>query len=588
MKRKLFGLTLGFASILALASSGSNQKYVTKDINVYRNKGVVDKTFPVRFYEETPNIPYVEFNSYYKEFFGTEYNLTRDNDLYTYSSSTGDYITIDTKNDIMYSKDIDFLSSTAFLTPSNSKTYLNTTNLYQSTPTEKIVNLNDYHIDIHGDGKLYAPLNFLSSLSGGGLLYTVAYNTKDIYVIDYQNYLNNEEAHNPNYYGDDYLEPIFDLTVTRPSDLSLYSYGQLCFNFDIIRGYTAQLIFGDNNLVSLGLNGLLETYYPKIKECLLNENKKEYFFGYILLFAGLYDGGHTGALTNVQSLVERHDNFEQIYKDALTNYTTASTKKAMKQKIITAKTQLGFQMDATTGFYYRYDSESKTALIGFDSFFTDFASWDDFYNGKKTIDDIAFNKDTYAFIRKSFYQAKNDGAENLVLDIASNGGGNTAALCGIAALYTGGKGEYSENNIFNKTRTTEYFDVDINLDGQFNELDVAEANSFNFNYAVITSPISFSCGNALPSVLKEAGVKIVGLRSGGGSCAVSIASTADGLFYTKSNNHNFTNKSGDNFDSGVPLDHEIDVMGTDGKYDFTKLYTFNFKEYFDSLKNNQQ
>ena len=46
--------------------------------------------------------------------------------------------------------------------------------------------------------------------------------------------------------------------------------------------------------------------------------------------------------------------------------------------------------------------------------------------------------------------------------------------------------------------------------------------------------------------------------------------------FCRSNYHNLSNSAGDNIDSGVPLDYEIDL----GDLDFTKLYYFNFEEYF--------
>lgn len=46
--------------------------------------------------------------------------------------------------------------------------------------------------------------------------------------------------------------------------------------------------------------------------------------------------------------------------------------------------------------------------------------------------------------------------------------------------------------------------------GIFDENDINEAKQFNFNYAVLTTKNAFSCGNLLPSMLKEIGVKVIG------------------------------------------------------------------------------
>lgn len=573
-------LTNGNSTIFTIPSRyKDNEGYITKELNIYREKDIVDKKFEVRFYNNTPNIPYVDIYSYYKEFFGKEYNLEKDGYLYTYNANSS-YIKFDIKNDVFYSTGLDAFSSNNYLISSTSKTYLSGLDYNISPKTENIIDLKKYNIDLHGDTKAYVPLTFLSSFSGGGSLYNITYNTKDIYVMDYGNGLNNAEAHNIGYYGESYINPISDSTKQRPNDLIEYNYGQLCFNFDNLRGYTSQLVFGDNNLITLGLDGLLETYYPKIKELLLDKNKDNYFAGYNLLFKGLYDGGHTGSLVGVNSSLDLNS-LDQEYKDLISKYENRRNIKNEKTYIIEAKNNLGINPD-NNGFYYKYDETTKTALIGFDTFTVDYNSWNSFYKEKKDPSEAPVLTDTYAFIRQSFYRAKEDGAQNLVLDLTTNGGGNTSALAGIYGLFNGGIAYLSMGNTFNKFRETEKIGVDINLDGKFDDKDVTLANSFNFNYAVLTSEIAFSCGNYLPSMLKELGVKIIGERSGGGSCAISICPTAEGLIYVKSNWHVLSNRSGENIDSGVPLDYEIDLV--DGNtLDYSRFFTFNFLEYFNSL-----
>lgn len=549
--------------------------YVEKELNVYRNKDVVDKTFTVRFYEKTPNVPYVDINSYYKEFFGKEYSFEKNDYMYTYYSGNNHMI-FDIKHDVFYSSGLDIFSSNNFLITSSSKTYDFAESSKTSPKSERIVDLGDYNIDVHGDETAYVPLTFLSSFSGSDQLYNIAYNTKDIYVIDYGNYLNNEVAHSFAYYGDSYTDPIYD-TTTRPADLIAYNYGQLCFDFDILRGYTSQLIMGDNNLVTLGLNGSLETFYPEIKQLLLSENKEDYFQGYDLLFVALGDGGHTSAIMVPQAI--KTDNLEQKYNELIKKYRDRNNLKTnVRNAAITTKKELGFEQNSK-GYYYRYDSATKTAMIGFDSFDVDFAAWNEFYNQHKAASEAPVDTDTYAFVRNCFYQAKEDGANNLVLDLSSNGGGQILACIGIFSLFNQSKCTYSSNNTFDKCRDTLNVNIDINLDGVYDENDVNEAKQFNFNYAVLTTKYAFSCGNLLPSMLKEIGVKVIGQRSGGGSCSVSFSSTADGIFFARSNYRNLSNSAGDNIDSGVPLDYEIDLSDLD----LTKLYNFNFEEYFNSL-----
>ena len=68
-------------------------------------------------------------------------------------------------------------------------------------------------------------------------------------------------------------------------------------------------------------------------------------------------------------------------------------------------------------------------------------------------------------------------------------------------------------------------DMDLNLDGEINDLD--KSVYYDFEYAFITSKVSYSCGNLLPCLAKDAGFPIFGERSGGGACSLLIAYTPE-------------------------------------------------------------
>ena len=127
---------------------------------------------------------------------------------------------------------------------------------------------------------------------------------------------------------------------------------------------------------------------------------------------------------------------------------------------------------------------------------------------------------------------------------------------------------------FNKYRKVENYSIDINLDGNFDELDAQETAQFDFNLGILTSNLSFSCGNLLPSVLKELGYKILGEQSGGGSCAVIQESTADGFPYAHSSYHCLSDASGNNIDAGVPVDFPIERQTNGDEVDVSNFYNF--------------
>jgi hypothetical protein len=71
--------------------------------------------------------------------------------------------------------------------------------------------------------------------------------------------------------------------------------------------------------------------------------------------------------------------------------------------------------------------------------------------------------------------------------------------------------------------------IDTNLDGDFDEQDSFEGQ---YDFFVLTSPYSFSCGNMFPYVAKANDIAtVIGQQSGGGACIVSFTVTPDGMPY---------------------------------------------------------
>lgn len=588
MKKKYSLVTFTLLS-LALCCCSNNVDYVEKDINVYdkavKNADetitpVSEKTFKVRFYNDYPNVPFTNVFNYFKEFFKTELIREVDGNTYKYTNPKNDFIAFNTHEDVFFTNSLYSFNDHPDFTSTTGKFFLNLRGIKQTPGLIKTIKLGNYSIDVKGDGKdAYVPLSLLSKMAGGFNGYNIAYNGKDLYVIDQQSQLTPEKR-NSAYYGNKYYEVLDDFTTKRPADLINYTYNELCFVFDNLRGFTSQLELGDNNLLSLGLNGTLELYNPKVKEYLLSPDKFNYYVGLFTLFGGLNDGGHTACTCNTEG-----------YKEA--GKQAAAIKEFTEWSGSVIKTSLIKQLDSAifnaykadtlniprkdfneNPNYYLKDDESKTAYIGFGHFEVNYRGWNDYYTDKG---DIPTSGDTYSFIREKFYQAKNDGIKNLVIDLTSNGGGDSAALMGIVGLLNGAKADFSMNDTVSHFRTTEMYDVDINLDGAFDEADVEELKGFNFNVGVLTSSYSFSCGNLLPSVLKELEYKIIGEKSGGGSCAIILESTADGVPYGHSSYRCLSDASGHNIDSGVETDYPIERISIDE-------YTFDPSNFFDLAK----
>ena len=559
--------------------------YEVKDINLIRemNKDtatpIVDKTLSLRFYNETPNIPYIDVSTYFDEFYEHHINKRIKNSLYEYSLDTGEFISFDAEEDTFATLGLrDFDDHPAYVF--NSTKYFLKEDVINYTPKSiKVISLKNYDIDVKEDNdEAYLPFSFLAKLAGGLHTYNPQYNGKDIYVIDANGYISGEER-SVSYFGDAYYEVLDDVSTPRHEDLIKYNYSELCFVFDNLRGYTSKLIFGDNNLLTLGLNGILEMYYPTVKEYLLSSNKTKYYQGIFALFAGLYDGGHTGLLSGSEELNNATSADVYPTSDEFTYlrncYSESAANAVIDRAFFGMYRSMVLGVPSSKVQYYVSDTTTSTAYIGFNSFNVDYEAWDKFY---KNEGEIPVDTDTYAFIRSKFYQAKQEGIKNVVLDLTTNGGGNSDALEGIVGLLNGAKSYFETNDTVNKYRRTESHLVDINLDGEYNEQDAQELEQFDFNIGVLTSHFSFSCGNLLPSILKELGYKILGERSGGGSCAIIRESTPDGVPYVRSSYLCLSNKQGDNIDEGVEVDFEIERLlypGSTSLLDLSNFYDFS-------------
>ena len=282
------------STLLSIALSGctfaiqSPKDYQDTDIYVIRKMEqkegeekktpVRDRTISLRFYDDMPNVPYVKVSTYFKEFFNTTFKAVKNGDTYKYGYSNGHNISFNAKDDLFSSIGLRSFNGHPDFKSSTGKLFIDYYGQTSTSKSTKVISLANYSIDIKDDGKeAYVPLTFLSKLAGGVSFYNAQYNGKDVYVIDGQAQLS-DEVRDVAYYSDSYYEVLSDFTTKRPEDLARYNYSELCFVFDNLRGYTTQLLFGDNNLLSLGLNGLLEQYYPSIKSSLLSlDNKKAHF-----------------------------------------------------------------------------------------------------------------------------------------------------------------------------------------------------------------------------------------------------------------------------------------------------------------------
>lgn len=96
----------------------------------------------------------------------------------------------------------------------------------------------------------------------------------------------------------------------------------------------------------------------------------------------------------------------------------------------------------------------------------------------------------------------------------------------------------TELNLSNPITGAKWFatyQADVNMNGTFDETGDTIKDK---NLYCLISPLSFSCGNMVPAVLKDSGrVTLLGAKSSGGTSVVQHSSTADGTQFRMSSKY---------------------------------------------------
>ena len=163
-------------------------------------------------------------------------------------------------------------------------------------------------------------------------------------------------------------------------------------------------------------------------------------------------------------------------------------------------------------------NDGKTAMISFDSFF--YGTEEQVLNADGSIKSDAFKYDTFYGLLFELQQFKRTNVKNIILDVSCNGGGVIGVMAKLLALIS--KNNSAPVCLYDEPSgvvSISICSVDTNGDEKYTSED-AFGNDFNFY--ILESDCSFSCGNAFPYYAQLMGIKLLGEKSGGGECAVSV------------------------------------------------------------------
>lgn len=239
---------------------------------------------------------------------------------------------------------------------------------------------------------------------------------------------------------------------------------------------------------------------------MLDPDKSLYALGSFV--AGLNDG-HTG----LTCIAPHWGDTAQAVPSSRYRYNMSM----LRTSLVLDRLDLYMKHGGTPSESVLYSDSGETAFVSFDSFTFTYDAFEE--DGKTPVADL-WKKDSFFYLAHQFEAIKaKGGVKRVIIDDSANGGGTVGVAMKILSLIS--KENTSRFYLYDWRKDvlqTHVTKVDSNLDGVY---DLNDVYGDDFEFAILTSPYSFSCGNALPYYAKRYGhAKILGLTSGGGECVV--------------------------------------------------------------------
>ena len=359
----------------------------------------------------------------------------------------------------------------------------------------------------------------------------------------------------PNPYSNLWYSGSFSRKETMSDAYAKYNYAGICLLLDLTYGHREEkgIARFDAFLEEQGL-----------KEALLSGDPSDDADALEKMFSVLFDSGHDGTMLapsvfNTGDIIERQEMVHQLLQ--LIGYDTVSklaedldplmalvmkimdkfsgdTEKENREKIPEDE-EVGPDVQELLREAARMtvlkpllksdntvEISGDTAVIYFESFTEDLTRPNSFYTKLPTREDL--DKSAFALAWYAFEKIKENGnVKNVVFDVSNNGGGAAAALVSLLGfLSEDGEVNITYRDLLNRSDVSEYYHVDTNLDGIFDDRD---GYGGQYNFYILTSGSSYSCGTALPYFAQRDGMaKVIGQKPGGGDCVVAYYVDAAG------------------------------------------------------------
>ena len=539
---------------------------------VVNDNGKSTQTVTLRYYDDMPHVAYIAVADFQNMLVPSKSIRVRRTaaSQYTLVTSKGETAMVNTAEESMTFDDyMSFVSlsatNAADLVEEDDELYFVREKPMEFTPAtaSATFDLKKYGINLRGDGQMvYAPLNTLSDMYSDLDGKHVFFNGEKIILTDFEETpITMDEAF--------FMKP-YEATE-RPADLAAYSYGELCFAIDHFYGRPGRKEI-DNIIQEKGLDQALREDARKL---LKSTNMNEYSFGLEYLAARLYDGSHTLiSPISICSVIGINDSnvIGQFAAKFVTPFIEDYYMEVMAVRANLNRND-GSEMAAkarqkllNTDSYIKI---GNTMYCIFDDFGPiDSEGWTAYYKGSGPMPTYnpEFKGDICGIVEALDKAAADPEVKNFVLDLTCNNGGDLSMLQTITTLLAG-KSAVTFENVLTKQRVVNDVQVDANFDRVFDDKDKGPRHP-QLNVAIMTSHYAYSCGNLLPSQMKDYGYLIIGEKSGGGSCSIQRMCTPEGFCYQISSARaRLINKDGENIDGGVEPHIVLEVKQATGKDD---------------------
>ena len=575
MKRFLLALLAAAAMLLAGAGCAFAAADMTEaQVPVYYAGNYGEETGEIRVYYKDGNtqIPYFDpetvtevFNKIYRDGYGDyekdpAYTMTYEADGATvrFLRENGYSMEIDFDEDKVTFYDFDMfvshsfdatvieLGHSSYLNEEGGENYLHRcADLSFSRYGDVLeIDLSAYSIDLLREGEnYYLPIQTMADLLMGETYTVYLYNGEACFFVNYENFMNDldepGEGLSAVYYGAE--------TQTRSPELIQFTYDELCLNLDVNYGFkdSRGITSFDDYFEEIAYGG------KNLKALLMSEDPEEMDAAIFVLTRCAFD--------------DLHSNYWAVSpytgEDKLSGVCSIPQGVSVRQYNEWRSKYRAARSEAFPDGVPGYQEVGNTAFITFDNFI---AVHDDRYYSAAPTDDTSADNMGLLIYANAQIRREDSPIENVVIDLSCNSGGEENAVAFDTAWFLGEATIYLQSSLTGSEAANVY-QCDVNLDHEFNEEDTVS----DLNLYCLVSPVSFSCGNLMPCMLKAAGgVTLIGQTTGGGSCVVHPFSTASGTFAQCSGyKHISTMKNGSFYDADQGVDADVVLTRIESFYD---------------------